>query len=97
MIVPEVRPNERHSKDTHKLSTRFLSPSHSKAAGTPHLSPKRQSSSLPHDTYARAFEHVQQEEEEEAPPDDLSDIYGDPAKLLQYRRAAAMRMEEEGD
>ena len=39
----------------------------------------------------------EQEEEEDAPPDDLSDIYGDPAKLLQYRRAAAMRMEEEGD
>jgi len=25
------------------------------------------------------------------------DIYGDPAKLLQYRRAAAIRMEEEED
>ena len=37
------------------------------------------------------------EQEEEAPPDDLMDIYGDPAKLLQYRRAAAIRMEEEED
>src|SRR6266702_116598 len=39
----------------------------------------------------------EQEQEEGAPPDDLSDIYGDPAKLLQYRRAAAIRMEEEED
>ena len=39
----------------------------------------------------------EQEQEEDAPPDDLSDIYGDPAKLLQYRRAAAIRMEEEED
>jgi len=38
-----------------------------------------------------------QEQEEDAPPDDLGDIYGDPSKLLQYRRAAAMRMEEEED
>ena len=37
------------------------------------------------------------EQEEDAPPDDLMDIYGDPAKLLQYRRAAAIRMEEEED
>jgi len=37
----------------------------------------------------------QQEQEEDAPPDELSDIYGDPAKLLQYRRAVAIRMEEE--
>ena len=37
------------------------------------------------------------EQEEDAPPDDLNDIYGDPAKLLQYRRAAAIRMEEEED
>lgn len=37
----------------------------------------------------------EQEQEEDAPPDDLMDIYGDPAKLLQYRRAAAIRMEEE--
>src|SRR6266851_2993513 len=39
----------------------------------------------------------EQEQEEDAPPDDLGDIYGDPSKLLQYRRAAAMRMEEEED
>ncbi|KAF8497168.1 hypothetical protein F5888DRAFT_1803753 [Russula emetica] len=39
----------------------------------------------------------EQEQEEDAPPDDLMDIYGDPAKLLQYRRAAAIRMEEEED
>jgi COMPASS component BRE2 len=38
-----------------------------------------------------------QEQEEDAPPDDLMDIYGDPAKLLQYRRAAAIRLEEEED
>ena len=38
----------------------------------------------------------EQEQEEDAPPDDLCDIYGDPAKLLQYRRAA-IRMEEEED
>ena len=44
-----------------------------------------------------AEEQEQEEQEEEAPPDDLSDIYGDPAKLLQYRRAAAIRMEEEED
>ena len=36
-----------------------------------------------------------QEQEEDAPPDDLMDIYGDPAKVLQYRRAAAIRLEEE--
>jgi COMPASS component BRE2 len=45
-------------------------------------------------------EHEQepeQEQEEDPPPDDLMDIYGDPAKLLQYRRAAAIRMEEEED
>ena len=43
-------------------------------------------------------EHDQeQEQEEDPPPDDLMDIYGDPAKLLQYRRAAAIRMEEEED
>jgi hypothetical protein len=40
-------------------------------------------------------EEQEQEQEEDAPPDDLMDIYGDPAKLLQYRRAAAIRMEEE--
>ena len=39
----------------------------------------------------------EQEQEEDAPPDDLMDIYGDPTKLLQYRRAAAIRMEEEED
>jgi COMPASS component BRE2 len=39
----------------------------------------------------------EKEQEEDAPPDDLMDIYGDPAKLLQYRRAAAIRMEEEED
>ena len=39
----------------------------------------------------------EQEQEEDAPPDDLTDIYGDPAKLLQYRRAVAIRMEEEED
>jgi COMPASS component BRE2 len=39
----------------------------------------------------------EQEQEEDPPPDDLMDIYGDPAKLLQYRRAAAIRMEEEED
>jgi len=39
----------------------------------------------------------EQEQEEDAPPDDLGDIYGDPAKLLQYRRAVAIRMEEEED
>jgi len=39
----------------------------------------------------------EQEQEEDPPPDDLSDIYGDPAKLLQYRRAVAIRMEEEED
>ncbi|KAI0253863.1 hypothetical protein BJV78DRAFT_1298383 [Lactifluus subvellereus] len=39
----------------------------------------------------------QEQEQEDAPPDDLIDIYGDPAKLLQYRRAVAIRMEEEGD
>jgi COMPASS component BRE2 len=44
-----------------------------------------------------AEEQEQEEQEEDAPPDDLSDIYGDPAKLLQYRRAAAIRMEEEED
>ncbi|KAN0115937.1 hypothetical protein V8E52_006477 [Russula decolorans] len=38
-----------------------------------------------------------QEQEEDAPPDDLMDIYGDPTKLLQYRRAAAIRLEEEED
>jgi len=38
-----------------------------------------------------------EEQEEDPPPDDLMDIYGDPAKLLQYRRAAAIRMEEEED
>jgi COMPASS component BRE2 len=38
-----------------------------------------------------------QEQEEDAPPDDLGDVYGDPAKLLQYRRAVAVRMEEEED
>jgi COMPASS component BRE2 len=42
-------------------------------------------------------EAEEQEQEEDAPPDDLSDIYGDPAKLLQYRRAVAIRMEEEED
>ncbi len=42
-------------------------------------------------------EEQEQEQEEDAPPDDLVDIYGDPAKLLQYRRAAAIRMEEEED
>jgi len=44
-----------------------------------------------------AEEQEQEEQEEDPPPDDLSDIYGDPAKLLQYRRAAAIRMEEEED
>ncbi|KAI0303484.1 hypothetical protein B0F90DRAFT_1809675 [Multifurca ochricompacta] len=39
----------------------------------------------------------EQEQEEDGPPDDLGDIYGDPAKLLQYRRAVAVRMEEEED
>ena len=39
----------------------------------------------------------EQEQEEDAPPDDLVDLYGDPAKLLQYRRAVAVRMEEEED
>jgi COMPASS component BRE2 len=42
-------------------------------------------------------EEPELELEEEAPPDDLIDIYGDPAKLLQYRRAVAIRMEEEED
>jgi COMPASS component BRE2 len=42
-------------------------------------------------------EAEEQEQEEDPPPDDLSDIYGDPAKLLQYRRAVAIRMEEEED
>ena len=42
-------------------------------------------------------EEQEQEQEEDAPPDDLIDIYGDPAKLLQYRRAVAVRMEEEED
>ena len=37
-IVPEARLNERHSKDTLKYSILIFSPpSHSKAAGTPHL------------------------------------------------------------
>jgi len=44
-----------------------------------------------------AEEEQEQEQEEDAPPEDLSDIYGDPTKLLQYRRAAAIRMEEEED
>ncbi|KAH9967957.1 hypothetical protein BC827DRAFT_1258148 [Russula dissimulans] len=39
----------------------------------------------------------EQEQEEDAPPEDLSEIYGDPAKLLQYRRSVAIRMEEEED
>jgi COMPASS component BRE2 len=39
----------------------------------------------------------EREQEEDPPPDDLMDIYGDPAKLLRYRRAAAIRMEEEED
>ena len=42
------------------------------------------------------LEH-EQEQEEDAPPEDLIDIYGDPTKLLQYRRAVAIRMEEEED
>ncbi|KAH9977333.1 hypothetical protein BGW80DRAFT_1288672, partial [Lactifluus volemus] len=43
------------------------------------------------------IEEQEQEQEEDPPPDDMSDIYGDPAKLLQYRRANAIRMEEEED
>ncbi len=42
-------------------------------------------------------EEQEQEQEDDAPPDDLMDIYCDPAKLLQYRRASAIRMEEEED
>ena len=42
-------------------------------------------------------EDQEQEQKEDALPDDLIDIYGDPAKLLQYRRAVAVRMEEEED
>jgi COMPASS component BRE2 len=56
----------------------------------------------PQSTYGSEFgdgegeeQELGQEQEEDAPPDDLMDIYGDPTKLLQYRRAAAIRLEEE--
>jgi hypothetical protein len=39
----------------------------------------------------------EQEQEEDASPDDLVDLYDDPAKLLQYRCTVAVRMEEEED
>lgn len=47
------------------------------------------------DGEAEEQEQEHQEQEEDVPPDELGDIYGDPAKLLQYRRAVAIRMEEE--
>ena len=58
VIVPEVRPNERHSKDTLKLSTRFLPPRIRRllAPLTSHLNDNPPL--LPHESYARAFEHV---------------------------------------
>ena len=86
--LPSYLLNELHSHvETDQTSTGPSTPGPQSAYGS-------------EDGDGEADEHEQEQEheqEEDAPPDDLMDIYGDPAKLLQYRRAAAIRMEEEED
>ena len=87
--LPSYLLNELHSShvETDQTSTGPSTPGPQSAYGSEYG-----------DGEAEEQEHEREHEQEEDPlPDDLMDIYGDPAKLLQYRRAAAIRMEEEED